>query len=235
MKKAGIFVSLLIFLFCLIAGYELAAHYSSATRPGTPSAVPTHYLQRNIVLIQVDNLQSPKPQLISIWVLFIYFSDPPRLTFLPIYPGNEHTASGKSIVDSFSVNMEGKISPAFWKTLESYRFSWEGYAMLDHHAIQRIGYSLGGSEFSQPSPTGLKTSVPTAQAAKLNEALVLRMCYLLGQPIPTSTPILQPSDLIPAHLRTDLKLETVITDLSVLRKANLPIRCEILPVQKASP
>ncbi|HEY9077452.1 MAG TPA: hypothetical protein VIO61_13050 [Anaerolineaceae bacterium] len=241
MKKTGIILtSILVFISCMAFSYWLARQTAPAPPGSTLTPAPTRYQQINIILIHTENLQDKKPELKSVWLLFVYFSEPPKLTFLPVYPTNE-TRLAKSLHDAFTFNPDGSVAMGFWKAMGGYNFNWEGYAVIDNASLNTIGKYWVGKDFTNPlaapalnPQAGTRTPAPTA-VTQAGSEVIQKLCTQFGKPSTRSLGAFPWTEITPQHFRSDLKFSTVMVQWNFLVNANPPTRCEILPPSSKTP
>jgi hypothetical protein len=145
------------FIVALIFGFNSGSAIASAgdeianafSKPMTPSSGSQH----NILLIQVNQLDSDQPYLRSVW-LMAYYTNNPRVDLLPIYPTDQPTTSvmASNLADRFTLTSNGEPSEVFWLGLQEYNTWWNGYVMMDDLAIQKLLEQLADSPLSG-SPT----------------------------------------------------------------------------------
>jgi hypothetical protein len=151
-----------VFLLCLLIGYQTGASLDTAsliknnqpvspysglvagTRTSTPGKPPATLPngQRNILLVQADDLKSGSPRLESVWLLS-YVANNTRLTFLPVFPGQADmgVASGQSLPDLFELRSYADrlaLSAGFLEALRPQIPWWSSYIVMDATALARM-------------------------------------------------------------------------------------------------
>ena len=185
--------------------------------------------QQNLLVIGVDQKNTPDPILESIWLL-ISFPGKSNLTLIPIYPTVE---GGIPLADStlaqiFSISAEGEPDTKFFNHLRD-QLWWDNYILMDKEGITAVFEFL-----NQPEPdfeiAATIASLPAAwqdpdgavqgQAQLMNMACE-RTSKLLGQ-IKTREFIQE----IQPHIQTDLNWEEVSKNWSFELPDSLQIDCE---------
>jgi hypothetical protein len=201
--------------------------------------------QRNILLIGINHLESPSPELESVW-LILYLPDMPKLTLMPIYPtvgfGN---ARGQITVDPslatlFQVGMDSTPDSAFFQYLSQDDIHWDSYVMVDEVALIDLIDFLGGLEeksdpkLAESGKTSgiqalarLQPTVGNPQKALFSQIQLFqqfcRTASFLNAP-PQRIPVL--FQTISNHLVTDLEPGQVIADLESMLSSGGEINCE---------
>ena len=187
----------------------------------TPIVLPD---QEKILLIQADNLNSQKPQLISIWGLFISFSDHPNLIFKAIYPSHEEPSSLPELKDQFEIEPGGELSEASLAMLNELGVEWDGYVLTDNIFIDEYGSAYTQTPLSPFLP-------PTAEPDALlrQETIFLsKTCQFL------KNEEIQPDNdfdwkvAASGHLQSDLNLNFLLMGWQWLIEKGSLENCEVL-------
>lgn len=215
---------LLVFLGCALFGYQAAGQLnSSQTDDHEPDlSVEFRGEQYNLLLMRVNQLNSLQPRLISIWFVSLFFLEdsPTTLTLAQIYPSN--SPSSLSLEQTFAFTAEGEISPAFWEKIEDYGFNWQSYIVVD---------TVGANFFLQWL-TGSGDFTGALEAASGSQENGLRMveqtCKSISNATDREIGQVNWSDLMPAHFRSNMRLEAGLVYWDRLIDTG-PVRCEIIP------
>ncbi|MCS6908936.1 MAG: hypothetical protein RML93_13805 [Anaerolineales bacterium] len=167
---------------------------------GTPVPSLVTPAQTNFLLLFVNDLSAPHPQLTSAWLL-VHPHDSLRLIFLPIF--QEHNPD-EELVTSFQI--EGRsLSEEFLAAIEKRNLLWHSFLVLDHLAQATILTDAQDNE------------------TLLSSVYLRRLCETL----PWQPQILGKfKTLIPEHLNSDLDLLNSI-ELWQLRLERSPnLTCE---------
>jgi len=104
--------------------------------------------QNNVLLIGVDDLESPAPRLESVW-LILYITQTPHFTLMPIYPNKPPKAGKPASPDSdlaklFQGDPQGPPGPDFFSELKARGLWWSGYILIDRQALSEIIEKVSG-------------------------------------------------------------------------------------------
>ena len=112
MRKLFIFIAAVVFLGCVFFGYKAAANLF-AERAGNQSNINVtaqpSLVQSNFLLVLVNDLSADKPQLISLWGVLNYPSNPPQIVFVPLFP-TVNAELNRQISSAFDLSNTNKIS-----------------------------------------------------------------------------------------------------------------------------
>ena len=175
--------------------------------------------QRNILLIGVDQLDSPSPRLEGLWLLMNVTSSN-RITLLPLYPA----PAGKGVVDTtqlltyFRLNSNGYPDPEFLAVIQQSDFWWSNYFVLDQAGLAQLidynqGVNLGGGPVGGSQAVASLASASSDGLAALNSQSVLiqAICNQQSGNL-ISADLRQVYALLSGHFNTDLKLKTLISE-----------------------
>ncbi len=235
MKKAQGFILIFLFVACGVIGILLANQFVDTDKKTTPEPVvyPTRTAgapgdgQTNLVLLRVDDLSAPQPELISIWIAFLGPADYPGLTVMMLYPNPDAPDQVQSLADSFRLGEDKLPVPEFWQELASYKFTWDGYLQADSQAITSITGWINNNQVqlqAQPasSPEGYRM-------IQDEETTVFRnICSTLGSAEDAAGPVPDWGSIIPQHIRTDLTFEAMMYSWGKLNPPGAVTPCYIL-------
>lgn len=227
MKNAVIFlIVILVFLVCGYVGYQLATRIDPA-RIALTGATPGRTgqgEQHNLVIIQVDQLDSAQPRLVSVWFASLFFmeGESPRLSFGQLFPTRSDPSQNQSIARSFGLDGQGDPSTGFWRSLDSLKIKWEGYLLVDNITVQRVLEWINGpGDYPAILSSGAENSAARSQLAG-------RSCKAVAGIDKRQGPSLQWGDLVPAHFRSNLRMEDALAYWNRVTTA-IGAQCEILP------
>lgn len=235
MKKAQGFILIFLFVACGVIGILLANQFVDTDKKTTPEPVvyPTRTAgapgdgQTNLVLLRVDDLSAPQPELISIWIAFLGPADYPGLTVMMLYPNPDAPDQVQPLADSFRLGEDKLPVPEFWQELASYKFTWDGYLQADSQAITSITGWINNNQVqlqAQPasSPEGYRM-------IQDEETTVFRnICSTLGSAEDAAGPVPDWGSIIPQHIRTDLTFEAMMYSWGKLNPPGAVTPCYIL-------
>ncbi len=133
----------IVFMVALMFGFNTVAAFDNAG-----DAISNEYStpmnsspgsQHNILLIQVDQINTEQPQLQSVW-LMAYYANNPRVDLLPIYPAlnSKNALKHQKLADQFALTKSGEPDEEFWLMLRGINTWWNGYLMMDNQALKII-------------------------------------------------------------------------------------------------
>lgn len=230
MKKLFVILILLIlFIICAAMGFSGAkSAWQSISgviaTPVNPTANSVAAgIQHNLVVIRVDDLQSHDPVLISTWILFTTFSDPPYLVMKILFPGSKIT----SLKNNFYLDPEGRLAPQFEEEIQKLNFPWDGYLLIDNQGIQKLSEWLLDQpvEFLPYDPQ----SSPDGFTVFLDDSRRLSsFCESLSDVQQESTfPFWR--EIIPSHMRSNLGFDDLVLYWDYMTRSTNPPYCEIIP------
>ena len=219
-----ILLILLVFLGCALLGFQAAGQLNPSQADSREPVLDAEFKgeQYNLLLMRVDQLNSPQPKLISIWFVSLFFlaDNPTTLTLAQIYPSN--SPSSLSLEQTLAFTAQGEIAPAFWEKMADYGFNWESYVVVD---------TVGANSFLQwLSGPGDYTGVLEAASGSRENGLrmVEQTCNSIASASGRDIGQVNWSDLMPAHFRSNIRLEAGLVYWDRLIDTG-PVRCEIIP------
>ena len=234
--------SLLLFSLFLLAGFVLgravfnpseenwAGDFISSLRISTSikSLPEVANGQRNILVIGVDNLNTPQPRLESVW-LILYIIDRPQVTLFPIYPA----PSAEILGPLFKITPEGAPDPVFLEALLAQGLWWSSYILLDEAAMAEVveaASSLSAKNRNSISGVRAVAEVPPVwedpDGSLIGQiSLAQTICRQLNGS-PSRLDISYLLDLIPRHASTDLNLTRAAAELESLLSDPDGLSCE---------
>lgn len=221
MRKIILLLSLLIFLGCLVAGISLAKQIPGLDveeANGTAIQRTRSPYQHNILIVHVDNLQNPTPQLISMWGLIIYFPEP-KIILQPLYPLNRE--ANQTLGQQFALTQSKNIHPKFVNAVaQSTQIDWNNFILLDHDAFSTITTTI-------LKDTELITLDPQATVLQVEYQHYFQACQTFANKGKDVFQSINWQSLIPDHLRTNLAMDDVLVNWQKLTTNEQPIRCDV--------
>jgi hypothetical protein len=232
MKKSGLIFALLLFAACAIVGYLVASNHStgaSADSAGSANvATAMASSQQNFLLVQVDDLTQSFPKFIQAWIVLTYYSNPPQVMFLPLFPTYD-SSQNSSIASSFAMTGSGKLSSKLaQKISEQYKVKIDGSIMTDATGLNAIANWFGISGI-QPA-TSPASSDDAKHTLLLNsQTFFQHVCGQLkaGKAMNEYTSM-HWSQLIPGHFETDLSFEQLVASWDRIIRSAAPQQCDVL-------
>lgn len=224
-----------IFLFILFLGFGFLGFLImngikglfSTTAASTTTQQSLNVQQQNFILIHLDDLSSKDPQLVSVWAVFFYPSDPPSITLKELYPHTIPNQEDEKVLSSFSVTEGGELGSKFRKQLDSYQFPWSGYVIMDHQAVKHLSDWLQ----IQDMPLSLQQAVEIPGAYVLTDDenqwfnQVCRQLQSLDLQAVGNIPWVE---MIPDHYRSNIIFDQVALIWDTLSRSEIPPHCEVL-------
>jgi hypothetical protein len=190
--------------------------------------------ERIILVIDVDSLDLPQPQLQSLW-LVTYYLDGKPIQWLPIFPSGESPmpSTEHDLFNSFKLESnEDRITPSseFFTWLEDNNYWLSGYLLLDDVATAAIINLIGDIPTSlTPEENQFRQRVPALESQPTSPTqqgmLLSRACRTLAlQSMPPNWHLLL--NLIPEHIVTDLDPEQLIKEILTITAPDTSWHCE---------
>ena len=232
MKKPTLIFALFLFAACAIVGFLVASKSnlgSSANNVGSINAATAlASTQQNYLLVQLDDLTQKSPKLIQAWIVLTYYSNPPQIIFLPLYPSYDSTQN-TSIAGAFAMTGSGSLSNKLAKSIsDQYKVKVDGYIATDAAGVNAIANWFGIS--------GIQAGTSVAQSDDEKHALLLNsqtffqnVCaQLKAGAVMNQYTSMQWSQLIPGHFQTDLSFEQLIASWDRVIRSGAPQQCDVL-------
>lgn len=223
MKKAGFFVVLIIvFGICGWLGFRAAISGLGKVNEASGKTLPTESSQKNILIVNVDEVGAAKPNLVSVWVLFAVSSDPsPSLTFLPVYNADGRYPRAKYLANTFALAKNGRPVDDFQSEVLAYlniaRF--DAYITLDTQAINVFSRLFPGS---QPTPQPFQVS------AQDDRLVLLDICAALEAQTGSAAAQFNWGEIVPDHFRTEMSFPEFTADWIRFTRSDAIPHCEVL-------
>lgn len=270
MKKLRFFGFLVIFITALYAGYRVG--FSSpvpvvpaeAKKPASTTVVGPVYVlpngQISLLTVSVDDLQSARPRLESVWLVEMVPPDP-RLTLLSVYPSFnvEDAKHDADLASAFRVEVSPgsqQVGQGFLQALHERKLFWSGTILLDRYALaqtldylnrpqpeqslsdqpveQSVGFSDGSAKVA-----ALPSSSQNPQMALFGQAAIYQeICQSASQrnPVLDTASQAELMKLLDGHLYPDLDPQQVLPRLKAYQSAGTALFCVFptLPIQSMS-
>jgi hypothetical protein len=232
MTKARIAITIAIVFFTAftVLGFFIARGYGrslSVTKAASSFPSPDPASQFNVLVIHVDDLQQPDPQLVSVWIIMAAHYDSPYLSFKSLYPDPLSLRPPVPLQVLFSLDEQGIPSEAFMKWINDFRINMSGYVILDNSAFEQVGGWLTGEQMEWqnilPRNKGQFQKV-FLQEGKLFETI----CTNISVETMDNRQPLRWSELIPNHFRTDMSFESMAVNWDKIASAAQQPHCEVV-------
>ena len=220
---------LIAFLICLAASYFIFSELlPEGLLQDLQAATATAFnRQRSVALIYVNELESPKPSLISVWVFFLNDSDHQIIKVLPLLPSADFDQT-TDLASKFENNSDGTLSPEFLNVInETYQLSLKDYVVLDAQGVSLISkWTLKKKSLLPVEPAA--TSQEAAKILSSTRKYLQSICSYIPEMDDQASPTDYLGELIPEHLRSNLRLDDFISTLSRIRSQYATVECETI-------
>ncbi len=236
MKAVVIILSILAFVACMIIGI-LAANHPLSPPTKDPTSIPNISIsptkQRSLVLISADDLQSPTPHLLGVW-LVLYRRDLPQISVIPLYPENSAVDPEEAahLAEAFDLNSNQTITSGFKTALNALHITWDGYLLSDETGIARLVDGIDGIVLGDRQVNGsgvlanLVNPWEDPQGSLDIQQKTLRAFCEKASGLPSSTDWMALfNELTPRHLVTSLDLNLIVDDWKDLLAGQTPVSC----------
>ena len=240
MKVVIISLAVLAFIACLVLGLYLGGGLQFTGPQATPevssTTSPSSIEQHTIILIQADDLTSPKPHLVGIWLL-LYYPEFPKLTLLMLYPPMSGNNAGRiwALNQQFAITPIGKLSPTFLTSMQNFGFQSNGYLVTDNYGLTQWVDWLGGVTLGDDptvqSGDSVLSKMPVddnsgQQTGAWMKQVSVGVCGKLGEASLDSNWATLMNSIAPDHFHSDISLELMIGDWKKIKSHDAPITCE---------
>jgi hypothetical protein len=171
--------------------------------------------QQNILLVQVDQLESETPQLVSVWGVFVYLREPSSIMFVPLYPGDEQALSEK-MVREFRLTPGNGLDPNFQHMVENeIAVAFDNYILVDSAGLQQVRDWIQSIETSDAYPVSDEKS------------LLRAVCRYVLSPDRDQKASLEWTGMFPDHASTNLAFQDAISSWETVAAQGSSVRCEV--------
>lgn len=141
-----LFICLSFFLFGFWSGQNINGFLNQLSNPSSAKArantneLPNH--QQNILLVEVNKIETEKPQLESVW-LILYIKNVPQITWMPLYLVSSSKGADSSVSNlvsgkKFKLEKNKTLAPEFESALRKNDVWWNGYIVTDKQGINKL-------------------------------------------------------------------------------------------------
>lgn len=230
MKNLLIILGILLFISFAFLGFRAAANIGNndSSLYQEVTDLDLTGMQRNYLLVHTNELSSGDSQLIAAWGLFIVYSSPPQVIFMPLYPVTDEKL-GKSLVSAFEITEGNNIDFRFIREVEEhYNLTFTGYFMVDNTGLGFFHKWVTGESHQVDSVT-----TATDDGAHLviynRQEFFKKVCIETGKS--GFKPIFNKirwSELLPSHFSTNLSFESIALSEDLLKNAGKIEQCSVL-------
>lgn len=216
-------VVIIIFFACATIGYNVATRFDQPQQVEQPAPVATtetNNEQYNMVIVQVGQLDAEKPELVSVWLISLFFQEDsaPLITFAQLYAPWSSTASARLLNSTFALDANGEPAQAFWKSIQSQKIKWDAYFVVDDFSVQRtLEWLNGPGDYINPLHSAADTNTLVGQICRSMAGIGVR-----------EGPAFDWNGLAPLHFRSNLRMEIGMGYWNRVAGASKPVTCETI-------
>ncbi len=234
MKKIFLFIAAVIFIAFIFFGFKAASNLFAERAEDQNNIITTPQLslvQSNYLLVLVNDLTADQPQLISLWGVLNYPSNPPQLVFIPLYPTSS-TDTNREISSAFDLSNTKKIpARSIGKLEDALDLSFAGYFVSDNSGFLRFAdyANLDTLEiFSKPA----ESSESIISVENSINSFFTAVCELCESGASNSFfSKIEWSHLLPDHFSTDMSFEEMSLMIERINNSAPLTTCEVLSSQ----
>jgi hypothetical protein len=221
LKKPIVWVSLLIFITAIGIGFQLGG--TLVLRPESQQVFMASSLQSEktvITLLEVTDLGTDKPDLLSVWYIYIFRGENPRLGFTPVASISMLDEPNSKLLKEFSLDEYGNPSADFLSSLKRTKVNSDGYIIIDQAGVTTFLNWFMGKELTE------STRMKTYSMSEYGQAL-RSLCAAFPLVADRGAGEFPWSTITPLHFQTSFGFSQVIQNMSFLTETLSP-RCEMV-------
>jgi len=226
---------LIIFVACLILGYCTTGDlvHPKAATPQDPASSNNLLFRINLIMVNVDDLTKPSPNLLSVWGVFLNIdrNNSMEMAYKSLYPVPGSADSNGEIDNLFGLDNQNGLSSQFQKYLaDKYSFPWDNYIVLDRQAVTILSDWITGipADVQSDKPVNVEEEQTMVNEQK---TLLLDICQSLNQDsLQGKSPLIW-QKIMPSHFKTNQSEQTLLDNWALMIKSVKPTKCRILPDQ----
>ena len=232
MKKSGLVLALIFFAACAIVGFVVASKSGNGLTSATTGSVSADSTlsesQQNYLLVQVDDLSSSSPQLIQIWIVLTYYSNPPQIMFLPLYPTYD-ASQNDAIAAAFTMNGSNHLTDKLIKKItDLYKVNVDGYILTDAAGEYAIA-NWFGIQGVQAGTAPAQSDIDKHNILLNSQTFFQNVCgQLKAGGAESEYTAMQWSQIIPGHFQTNLSFEVLMASWDRVIRSQPPQQCDVL-------
>lgn len=230
MKKAVFLLVIVIFIVSAVLGFQAAARLSSgqSTQTQRNQGLPAPSTQSNYLLIHVNDLSIDHPQLVSVWGLFVFYSNPPQVMLIPLYPTYDDARS-TALGSAFKISKDGQVSSRFIDEIEkNYEISTIGYVMVDNSGLSFFNKWITGDEIQIAAVTPLTADEKHIVLLNSQQFFSMACTQFSRSGVTRFIDKIQWTDLLPIHFSTNLSFESLALAADYFTAAGEIGQCTVL-------
>ncbi len=229
MKKTFLIILAVGFFIFAFLGFKAAFDIKNQTPSVQTQTIQDDLVgkQKNLLILHVDDLGSKNAKLVSTWGAFVFYSSPPQLMLVPLYPANTQEISD-TLLSNFHMSSVGVIDE---KTISAFREQYDlnidGYILVDNSAVT----TFQGWSGIQPETNANSGNDPQiiSRILALEKKTLSNVCKGFKKEGPRAfLNKVRWAELIPGHFSTDFSFESMILSIDIFKTSGKLDSCEIL-------
>ncbi len=230
MKKVVFLLVIVIFIVSAVLGFQAAARLSSGQSSQSQQAegLPVPSTQTNYLLVHVNDFTADHPQLVSAWGLFIFYSTPPQVMLIPLYP-TYNDARSTVLGTAFKLGKDDQVSSRFIDEIEKeYDIAIQGYAAVDNAGLS-VFYKWITGEEGQISAVTPQTADEKHIVLYNSQQFFRTACEQFSRSgVSSFVDQIHWTELLPSHFSTNLSFESLALAADYFKSAGDIDQCTVL-------
>lgn len=230
MKKAVFLLVIVIFIASAVLGFQAAARLSSGQSSQTQlnQSLPVPSTQTNYLLVHVNDLSVDNPQLVSVWGLFVFYSNPPQVMLIPLFPTYDETRS-TALGSAFKISKDGQVSSRFIDEIEKvYEISTVGYVIVDNKGLSSFNKWITGDEIQISAVTPQTADEKHIVLYNSQQFFSTACAQFSRSGVTRFIDQIRWTDLLPSHFSTNLSFESLALAADYFTAAGEIDQCTVL-------
>ncbi len=230
MKRIAIVLVILVFVFFAYLGFQAASNINPNSSGGNLPANAATALakaQQNYILVHVDDLSRDKPNLISVWGVFVYYAGANQVMFIPMMPSHDATVQS-SLSAAFSLDKKGQVNSKFIVELnKKFDVDITGVITTDNTGLSLFNALITGQNtpiLAAPPQTDDEKHVVLTNSQFFFQSV----CSAVTNRNIALFEAIDWSQLVPGHFVTTLPFETIMADVQKLVQSTAINQCSVL-------
>jgi len=192
-----------------------------------PINVPTE-MQKNYLLVQVEDLEERSPEVISIWVAFVSRSNSTHIIFMPLYPNSDIKVNNK-INRALRVTRDDLVADRSVRKIEKkYHIRTSGFVVVDNAAVTFIASQLLEESLTPADDAPHDAEAISRFLSNAEDHFSSFCAQIQQQGSELTLDRFDWSQILPAHFRTDLSFEELTIEFESILKAGQIQTCEVI-------
>jgi len=234
MRKLFLFIAAVVFIGCVYFGFKAASKLFAENAENQNNIIETSQkspVQSNYLLVLVNDLTADKPQLISLWGVLNYPSNPPQVVFLPLSP-TASTETNREISLAFDLANKKKIpARSIGKLEDVVDLAFDGYFVTDNAGLLRFA-AYANLETLEIYNMPAESSESIISMENSINSFFTAVCGFFKTGASNSFfSKIEWSQLLPDRFSTDLSFEELMLMIDRIHNSASLTTCEVLSSQ----